>query len=88
MYLIDPIPEPAPSTPVSVTVGDAYQPFEIGGEIDADDVGLVRSTLSVIEPVVPVLPCVSVDQNETVFVPSDATGNGPAYVWVAPPLIV
>ena len=35
---------PAPSSPVSVTVGDAYQPFCAAGLIEADDVGFARST--------------------------------------------
>src|SRR3954453_4554356 len=45
------IPEPAaPSSPASVTVGEANQPFRIGGAIDAVEVGPVVSILTVSEP--------------------------------------
>ena len=59
------IPEPAPSSPVSVTVGDAYQPFCGAGVIAADEVGSFRSTLTVIVFGVSTLPPLSVDQYET-----------------------
>ena len=55
------IPEPAPSAPVSVTVGDAYQPFCAAGVIAAVDVGLFRSTLTVIDFVASMLPAASVE---------------------------
>src|SRR4051812_50018549 len=39
LYEMWSIPDPLPSAPVSVTVGDAYQPFLIGGGDDAGGVG-------------------------------------------------
>src|SRR3954452_4571903 len=42
LYEMWSIPDPLPSAPVSVTVGDAYQPFLIGGEIGGDHVGRFR----------------------------------------------
>jgi hypothetical protein len=70
------IPEPAPSLPVSVTVGEAYQPFWIAGEICADEVGASRSTLTVSECAVSWLPALSVDQYWIVCEPSVAIENG------------
>ena len=56
------IPEPAPSLPVSVTVGEAYQPFCSAGVICADELGGFRSTLTVSCCADSWLPALSVDQ--------------------------
>src|SRR4051794_4275703 len=79
------IPDPAPSAPLSVTVGVPYQPFCAAGEIDADEVGLFRSTLNDTDFVTSVFPATSVDMYCTVWFPSPVTVNGPAYVVGAPP---
>src|SRR4051794_33304846 len=81
------IPEPAPSLPVSVTVGVAYQPFEIAGEIDDVEVGSLRSTLTVIDFVASRFPAVSVDAYCTVWLPSVLIVNGAVYVCQEPPSI-
>src|SRR4051794_21211571 len=82
------MPEPAPSLPVSVRLGDAYQPFRIPGVSVAVVVGVVWSTRTTTVCGVSALPPLSVDQYWTTCAPSDEIVNGAVYVCVGPPSIV
>src|SRR3954453_18571154 len=82
------IPEPVPSLPVRVSVGEAYQPLRIPGVSVAVVVGVVWSPLTVIECTSSTLPALSVDQYVTTCEPSVESVNGAVYVCAAPPSTV
>ena len=83
------IPEPTvPSSPVSVTDGLANQPLRTAGLSTAHDVGSFRSSLIVNECGDSTPPLSSVDQNDTVLLPSAEKENGAVYVCGGPPFTV
>src|SRR3954451_9304145 len=82
------MPEPVPSLPVRVSVGEAYHPLWIPGVRVAVVTGSFWSTLTVIKCVASWFPALSVDAYTMVCEPSAEIVNGAEYVCGAPPSIV
>src|SRR5581483_1118450 len=78
------MPLPEPSSPVSVKVGDAYQPFRSAGLNVPDETGFVLSTFTVTDTG-PAVPAEFVAVHETVNEPSVVKDWSTQPVAVAPP---
>src|SRR5580765_1436976 len=78
------MPLPEPSFPVSVSVGDAYQPLWMPGDRVALEVGFVLSTL-IVRVTGPAVPAEFVAVHETVNDPSVVKVRSTQPVSVAPP---